>query len=565
MRRHTHIGLIAILIVAFAAPVGARLLSGAGGATLVVVENASSATVNTSASVTTPVNANGWRSGTIAAQSKAGNNLGVIPGATLPAQASSAAAAQALSSYLQPLLGSEAETLQAAMNGTTDEGALYTYTESIPLSAGGNAQVAGLMWVPKTGAYDWLGVNATGGTFTLLYGTYEQSQAASGLPASWTMPNAGDFLWELMQVSTANGQTLMTPIAFNGSITHTVAAGGAFDAPRLAGSVIDNCTAQAGNPLMCNQPNPFKTYPAKVNGQTVSYDPNVGYNLLISQEVAPLIKSTGASAALIDYGRTVQPVYTQSSNGTQTAVTAVAVNSRTFNGGCGASSLANSGDIGYLLDQVNSQYYVSANGTSSLLGNTTTNLISPTQSFSQSANLPSGAQYSQYVNDVVNPFGGGQVYNWQNDTVNGLPASDYVYVAPLAQAAGANTNTASSVTLPGGATVCASPTLATYAQYYSWYGPPFQGPTVVVNGQALSPSGFNAQGYPVWWYLGDYSAYYLLTEAGNTYWIYVTNYTPQSMNVFRSWGEPVPSPLTVHIYHFATNYLDSFNKTLYVP
>ena len=65
MRRHTHIGLIAILIVAFAAPVGARLLSGAGGATLVVVENASSATVNTSASVTTPVNANGWRSGTI--------------------------------------------------------------------------------------------------------------------------------------------------------------------------------------------------------------------------------------------------------------------------------------------------------------------------------------------------------------------------------------------------------------------------------------------------------------------------------------------------------------------
>ena len=494
MRRHTHIGLIAILIVAFAVPVGARLLSGAGGATLVVVENASSATVNTSASVTTPVNANGWRSGTIAAQSKAGNNLGVIPGATLPAQASSAAAAQALSSYLQPLLGNEAATLQAAMNGTTDEGALYTYTESIPLSAGGNAQVAGLMWVPKTGAYDWLGVNATGGTFTLLYGTYEQSQAASGLPASWTMPNAGDFLWELMQVSTANGQTLMTPIAFNGSITHTVAAGGAFDAPRLAGSVIDNCTAQAGNPLMCNQPNPFKTYPAKVNGQTVSYDPNVGYNLLISQEVAPLIKSTGASAALIDYGRTVQPVYTQSSNGTQTAVTAVAVNSRTFSGGCGASSLANSGDIGYLLDQVNSQYYVSANGTSSLLGNTTTNLISPTQSFSQSANLPSGAQYSQYVNDIVNPFGGGQVYNWQNDTVNGLPAGDYVYVAPLTQTAASQTNSQSSYTVPnGGPTVCVGG-LTTYTETvwvptYSILN--FQSYTTYVNGRPIPNSSFN--------------------------------------------------------------------------
>ena len=553
MRRRTHIGLIMALIGAFAAPAGARLLSGAGGATLVVVENASSATVNTTASVTTPVNANGWRNGSIAAQSKAGNGLGVIPNAALPAQASSADAATALSSYLQPLLGSEATALQAAMKGTTDEGALYTYTESVPLTSGSNAQVAGLMWVPKTGAYDWLGVNATGGTFTLLYGSYEQSQAASGLPVTWTMPNAGDFIWELMQVSTANGQTLMTPIAFNGSITHTVATGGAFDAPRLAGSVIDNCTAQSGNPLMCNQPNPFKTYPAKVNGQTVSYDPNVGYNLLVSQEVAPLIKSTGASAALIDYGRTVQPAYTQSANGTQTAVTAVSVSSRTFTGGgCGGpTTLANSGNIGYLLNQVNSQYYVSASGTSSLLGNTTTNLVSPTQSFSQSATLPSGAQYSQYLGDIVNPYGGGQVYNWQNDTVNGLPAADYVYVASLAQS-DSTSGAQVSRTLPGGVTIGLCSQMATYSNYLGSNSPSFSGYTVMVNGQPVPPGAFAGPwSSPIDGIFMNQSPTY--SVPGTPYRLNVFSFTIQAFRSLPTYGIYLQAPMGVSIYNNVTS------------
>ena len=535
MRRHYRIGLIAALIGAFvAAPVGARLLSGAGGATLVVVESASAATLQTTASLTTPVNANGWRNSTLTTQNKAGNSLGVIPNATLPAQSSSSNAAQALSSYLQPLLGGEATALQTAMVGTNDEGALYTYTESIPLTTGGNAQVAGLMWVPKTGPYEWLGVNATGGTFTLLYGSYEQSQAAYGLPSGWTMPNAGDFLWELMQVSTANGQTLMTPIAYNGSVTHTVTTGGAYDAPRLAGSVIDNCAAQASNPLMCNQPNPFKTYPAQVNGQTVSYDPNVGYNLLVSQEVTPLLKSTGASAALIDYGRTVQPVYTQSANGTQTAVTAVSVASRTFTGGCGASSLANSGNIGFLLDQVNSQYYVDTSGTSSLLGNTTTNLISPTQSFSQSANLPSGAQYSQYVSDIVNPFGGGQVYNWQNDTVNGLPAADYVYVAPLAQS-DSTSGAQVSRTLPGGVTIGLCSQMATYSNYLGSGSPSFSGYTVMVNGQPVPPGAFaEPWGSPISGSFMNQSPTY--SVPGTPYRLNVFSFTIQAFRSLASLG-----------------------------
>ena len=566
MRRSSGIGLITLLLALAAAPVGARLLSGAGGATLVVVEAVSAATVKTTATVTTPVNANGWRSGSIANKSQSGSGLGVIPNANLPAQASSTAAASALASYLQPLLGTEASTLQTAMQGTTDEGALYTYTESIPLTAGGNTQLAGMMWVPKTGAYDWLGVNATGGTFTLLYGSYEQSQVAYGLPSGWTMPNAGDFIWELMQVSQAGGQTLMTPISYNGSVIHTVAAGGVFDAPRLAGSVIDNCTAQAGNPLMCNQPNPLKTYPAKVNGQTVSYDPNVGYNLLVSQEVVPLMKSTGAGAALIDYGRTVQPVYTQSSGGTQTAVTAVAVNSRTFNGGgCGtASSLTNSGDIGYLLNQVNSQYYVDPTGTSSLLGNTTTNLVSPTQSFNQSANLPSGAQYSQYVNDVVNPFGGGQVYNWQNDTVNGLPAGDYVYVASLAQSSGAQ-NSASSVTLPGGATVCVGSQMATYQDSHSWEYPSFQGATVSINGHLLSPTQFGVRRTTLSgsFALPGVSLSFMLYSGNYPFWVTVVNLPIQTYRALPSYERAYfPAPAFVGI-RYASNAEGGYVKNLY--
>ena len=546
-----------------------QMITGLGGATLIVTESASNGQAQTAATLASPLNANGLRDGQLATVSPQNpDSLGVIPADTLGTQSSTSIAASTVSSYLQPYLQTEAAALQQAMSGTKDAGALYTYAQSVNVTSGSGttaAQVAGMMWVPRTGHYQWMGMNATAGFATILYGQYQQSQSAYGLPSGWTMPNAGDFTWELLQVNISGAGTTETAVPYQGTLNHVVVTNGEYDAPipipatSTTGAAIENCKASASDPTLCNQPNPQGTYPATLNGQTVAYDPNTGYNYLVSNLVTPLMHQTGAIEAIVDYGRAVKPVYVNSSNGTQVAVVAVAVNNRSFSGGCGSATLSNSGDIGYLLNETEDEYLVASNGISSLLNTTSQNGLSPTKTFSQTANLPAGAQYASYVSDVVNPFGGGQVYNWQDDTVNGLPASDYVYVAPLAQAAGANT--AYSVTLPGGATVCASPTLTTYAQYYSWIGPPFQGPTVVVNGQALSPSDFNAT-YFFGYYLGDYSGIDVLSEAGHTYWVTVSNYTPQSMNILRALGWPVQSPLSVGIFSEWPTY---YYKALYVP
>ncbi len=483
-----------------------QMITGLGGATLIVTESASNGQAQTAATLASPLNANGLRDGQLATVSPQNpNSLGVIPADTLGTQSSTSVAASTVSSYLQPYLQTEAAALQQAMSGTKDAGALYTYAQSVNVTSGSGttaAQVAGMMWVPRTGHYQWMGMNATAGFATILYGQYQQSQSAYGLPSGWTMPNAGDFTWELLQVNLSGAGTTETAVPYQGTLNHVVATNGEYDAPipipatSTTGAAIENCKASASDPTLCNQPNPQGTYPATLNGQTVAYDPNTGYNYLVSNLVTPLMHQTGAIEAIVDYGRTVKPVYVNSSNGTQVAVVAVAVNNRSFSGGCGSATLSNTGDIGYLLNETEDEYLVASNGISALLNTTSQNGLSPTKTFSQTANLPAGAQYSSYTSDIVNPFGGGQVYNWQDDTVNGLPASDYVYVAPLANG-GTSTNSTSSFTIPGDGTVC----LGTGTSLY-WVAPTsdmywndqFPGLNVIYNGQQIPANQFTGGG-----------------------------------------------------------------------
>lgn len=479
-----------------------QLISGLGGATLIVTESASNGQSQTAATLASPLNANGLRDGQLATVSPQNpNSLGVIPADTLGTQSSTSVAASTVSSYLQPYLQAEATALQQTMSGTKDAGALYTYAQSVAVTSGNGttpAQVTGMMWVPRTGPYQWMGMNATAGIATILYGQYQQSQSAYGLPSGWTMPNAGDFTWELLQVNLSGAGTTETAVPYQGTLNHTVATNGEYDAPvaipatATTSAVIENCKASASNPTLCNQPNPQGTYPATVNGQTVAYDPNTGYNYLVSNLVTPLMQQTGAVEAIVNYGRAVKPVYTASTNGTQVAVVAVTVNNRSFSGGCGSATLANSGDIGYLLNETEDEYLVSSNGISTLLNATSQNGLSPTKTFSQSATLPAGAQYSSYTSDIVNPFGGGQVYNWKNDTVNSLPAGDYVYVATLTNT-GTSANSTSSFTIPGDGTVC----IGTGTSLY-WVEPPsdtqwndqFPGLNVIYNGQQIPANQF---------------------------------------------------------------------------
>lgn len=490
----------------------AQLLSGVGGSTLLVTESAAPGQTQTAVNLATPLNADGARSGQLV-NTTVGNStsLGVIPADTIGVQSSTTAAATAISQYLQPYLQTEANVLQTALQGTKDAGALYSYVQSVQISqvsgSPTTAQIEGTLWVPPAGAYQWLGTTANSGVAYILYGQYQQSQAAYGLPTGWTMQNPGDFTWELMQVTLSGSATTESVVSYQGSLTHIVTANGIYDAPLVANNVIENCTASASDPTLCNQPAPGQTYPETINGQQVAYDPNTGYNYLVSNLVTPLMTQTGATEAIINYGRAIQPVYSSSTsaNGSQTAVVAVSVNNRTFtNGNCGAgASLANAGDIGYLLNETNDEYLVT-NGISTLLNTVTQSALSPTQAFNQSATLPSGAQYSTYANDIVNPFGGGQIYNWQNDTVNGLSAADYVNVASLVQQGSPSAaSTGSSTTLPDGAQVCLTSTIVQYQPGTYWYGTgqyyqnlgygPDNAAVLLYNGQPVPVSSFKLE------------------------------------------------------------------------
>jgi hypothetical protein len=100
-------------------------------------------------------------------------------------------------------------------------------------------------------------------------------------------------------------------------------------------------------------------------------------------------------------------------------------------GGAGTGpTYTNSGTIGYEVQSVVDRYYVLPDGAYTLLNELTFPQQAPTQSYSYSVTLPGGATLAGYANMIIDPFGTDQVYDYTNDTVNGLPASAYT-VAPI--------------------------------------------------------------------------------------------------------------------------------------
>jgi hypothetical protein len=99
-------------------------------------------------------------------------------------------------------------------------------------------------------------------------------------------------------------------------------------------------------------------------------------------------------------------------------------------GGNSGPTYTNSGTIGYEVQSVVDRYYVLPDGAYTLLNELTFPQQAPTQSYSYSVTLPGGATLAGYANMIIDPFGTDQVYDYTNDTVNGLPASAYT-VAPI--------------------------------------------------------------------------------------------------------------------------------------
>lgn len=102
-------------------------------------------------------------------------------------------------------------------------------------------------------------------------------------------------------------------------------------------------------------------------------------------------------------------------------------------GGSGNSSATytNTGRIGYAVQSTANRYYVQSGGAYTLMGSVTNPTLAPTQNYSKTDTLPSGADSAGYAYLIIDPFHTTQTYDYRNDPVNLLPASDYLYVAPI--------------------------------------------------------------------------------------------------------------------------------------
>lgn len=327
-------------------------------------------------------------------------------------------------------------------------GAFFQYTQQVSVSNMPPEAVVVTFWISPSGNVANLGGQIESNTNYVVYVKYTQRNMGSLVPQSWAQPDAGMVEWQVYSEEPAGGQLVLKPV---GPIQSQVLC------------------ATAGQPC---------SYDATASA------PDAGLINLVQQWLPARLAAANASTAILDYARTVQPA--RSASGAP--ITAVSVSARSFVQQCGTEEqLSTSGQYGFLLNYSLDRYVVTQSGnaapTYTLVQNYSQNALSPTQNYTKAANVPANATLAAYANDIVNPFGSGtQIYDWTNDTVNNLPASDYVYVAPLSTAQGQTFSPANTLVLPNGlGTVCVNP-----AQTNTVSGIPVPVPTVFYNNQVVS-------------------------------------------------------------------------------
>lgn len=144
-----------------------------------------------------------------------------------------------------------------------------------------------------------------------------------------------------------------------------------------------------------------------------------------------------AQGGYIDYTRSLAPVFDETCTGpaddpdcTYEARLSIKVNSRSINFNS-ANTYYESGTLGTELESVNDRFRVGIDGWFDLVGQSKTPKHMPDKAFSKQAALPAGAKCVSYAPDIIiDPLKTTNLYNWRNDTVNGLPASRY-FMSPL--------------------------------------------------------------------------------------------------------------------------------------
>ena len=163
-------------------------------------------------------------------------------------------------------------------------------------------------------------------------------------------------------------------------------------------------------------------------------DPDSGIKLFIQEVASPEIAKYSASFAMLDYARQVQPYYECDAQGNCEAVVSVESYTRTLNisDPCtgpndpfGGSWYQNTGRVGYTLQYTNERYLIEPNGnytmTAQSIGYTTVG-----QNFNKTVQTSaSSSSVLQY--QIIDPFNTNRIYDYRNDTLNGLSCNRYIY------------------------------------------------------------------------------------------------------------------------------------------
>ena len=181
-------------------------------------------------------------------------------------------------------------------------------------------------------------------------------------------------------------------------------------------------------------------------------DLDSGIKFFIQEVASPEITKYSALFAMLDYARQVQPYYECDAQGNCETVVSVESYTRTLNisDSCtgpndplGGGQYQNTGRVGYTLQYTNERYLIEPNGnytmTAQSIGYTTVG-----QNFNKTVQTSaSSSSVLQY--QIIDPFNTNQIYDYRNDTLNGLSCNRYIYAGAQCAQAPISLN-ASSVT-----------------------------------------------------------------------------------------------------------------------
>lgn len=233
----------------------------------------------------------------------------------------------------------------------------FNFKQEVQLDANGVAETWTIYWDFFT---DQNGRGAFGDAKLVppnpkvLYVTYTPLQVDKDLPSTWAYADAGVVKYQLRNME-------FQPL----TAWATVDVGGAYDVPQT-----DTQNANTGVACLMDATNPGCTFAAV--------------------DVKRLLDSTGATLAVVDYTRRVEPVWVTQPDGTQVPQMSTKIDTRDVSyTGCTDTSFRNTGTFGYTLSTRMGRYMANSTGSPRVVNFQQLNeysgtSLSPTQSYDYS-------------------------------------------------------------------------------------------------------------------------------------------------------------------------------------